>query len=613
MSQSDSLFGNIGIPKSFTYRDLRINLISLNEPMAETIIFMASPLDGVDLSSDDILQYADSIPRDALFAILVCLIYHLTLQKVDVRMELDELEQEASFYIVCKAISSSVVYSTYQQTVPLFARTLGRMDNVIYDVAQPFTMRNLTDNLDELSEEQDDDPTNTIRGIMRAEVCFPTNRMSMTRYIQPYGATISVNLTNYPKLKKSHPFYAMIRHDSMIFEHVFPALKQVEDSIRNYLDPMHLMNIMYRHMFVDMNRSIPVDKLILKDVIEVASVNGVEIYDANPSWITIRPPQCDDLIRASSLIDWGRCNPVLAQIATAILSDNGTLFIPEIASLDTTYHSGKWWLRLYLRPHFAYFTKDRAFYGDREALNTYANEFFWLQSNITDQIQFIFPTLYPMHDPTVLCYGRVMRHFLQGITFEAFAEILTCKEIKVRVCAQIDNWVYFAVVDDTLVQDAAGSVFFDGKFIADISSEKDTKIENVFDTLIGAFASANPRQILQQIDPEVLEDVKRQYNGDEDRIIFDAWESSVNMQSRSFAKKYYEVRHRIFRQAAAANGTLDPAKAAEESFRLRLKFNAVKFTDIAAAQNQESTATVANPEASSISSLIGRIFGHGKS
>lgn len=596
-------------PSSFSYRDLMIHFIGANNPYAEVTIFTATPLSDVSSSETDFLRYAEIIPKDPYFAILVATIYNLTLLKVDVRIELDERDGEGAFYIVCKTVASDSVYNTYQQTLPLFARTLGRMDNVIYDVSQPFSMHGLTDAFDEMRDEPPgDDETDTIHGILRSEVCFPTNRMSMTRYVQPYGATISVNVMNYTRLKKSHPYYAIIRHEKILFDQILPAIRQAEESIRNYLDPMHLMKIMYRHMFVDMNSRIPVESCVIKDVIEVASVNDVEIYDLSPDWITIRPSQCDDIIRASGLIDWNRCYPTLAQIATALLSDNGTLFIPEIASMDTTYHSGKWWLKLFLRPHFAFFTKDRIFYGDRNSIASFANEFFWLQSNITDQIQFIFPTLYPMHDPSVLCYGRVMTQFLKGSTFDAFAQILTCKEIKVRVCAQIDNWVYFAVVDDTIPKDTAGSIFFGGKFVAEISTEHETTLENVFDTLIGAFASANPTQILDQIEPEVLAEVKERFNNDENLIIFDAWESSINMAGRSFAKTYYQVRQRVFRAAEAAAGKDTTMQAAEESLRLRIKFNAAKFADVTEVANVEKQGPVAkqNPP----TGLLGRLFGN---
>lgn len=609
MSNSNTSGANARPPASFSYRDLMIHLISTNNPYAELTIFTATTLPGITASETDFLRYAEIIPNDPYFAILVATIYGLTILKTDVRMEIDESDEEAAFYIICKTVYSDLVYNTYQQSPTLFSKTLGRMDNVIYDVSQPFTMRNLTDVFDELNPSSDlDEGTDDIHGLLRSEVCFPTNRMSMARYIQPYGATISVNVTNYGKVKKNHPYYAIIRHEKMLFDQILPAIRQAEDSIRNYLDPLHLMKIMYHHMFVDMNFRIPVESCVIKDVIEVASVNGVEIYDVTPDWITIRPPQCDDLIRASSIIDWSKCYPVLAQIPTALLSDNGTLFIPEVLSLDTAYHGGKWWLKLFLRPHFVYFTKERIFYGDRDALSNFAGEFFWLQSNITDQIQFIFPTLYPLHDPSVLCYGRVMTQFLNGVTFDAFAQILTCNEIKVRICAQIDNWIYFAVVDDTIQKDGAGAIFFDGKFVAEVSTEHATTVENVFDTLIGAFASANPTQILDQIDPTILDEVKKRFNNDENLIIFDAWESSINMKERSFAKTYYKVRQQVFRAAEAAAGKDVSDQAAEESFRLRLKFGAAKFGDVERVPNSEKAGPIAkqNPQ----TGLLGRLFGN---
>lgn len=602
-----NIFGMFSkLPKSFSYRDLMIHLLGINNPSMEVTIFTATPMPGVDASDTDFLRYAEIIPRDPYFAILVAAIYNLSILKVDVRMEIDECEDAAAFYIVCKTVSSDSVFVTYQQTLPLFTRTLGRMDNVIYDVSQPFIMRGVTDAYDSLQDESAaENGTDDIHGLLRAEVCFPTNRMSMARYLQPYGATISVNVTNYAQLKKSHPYYAIIRHEKILFDQILPAVRQAEESIHNYLDPMHLMKIMYRHMFVDMNSHIPVESCVIKDVIEIASINDVEIYDLSPDWITIRPKQCDDIIRASALVDWNSCYPVLAQIATALLSDNGTLFIPEIASMDTAYHGGKWWLKLFLRPHFAYFTKERIFYGDKESISTFGDEFFWLQANITDQIQFIFPTLYPVYDPAVLCYGRVMVQFLKGATFDAFAQLLTCDEIKVRICAQVDNWVYFAVVDDTIYQNN-NALFFEGRFIAEIATERSSTVSSVFDTLIGAFASADPTQILNQLSQEEYDASMKKFNGDENKVIFDAWESSVNMHSRSFAKEYYTARQRVFHAAEAAAGKDIGQQAAEESFKLQTKFKSPLRETLNTVSHTENGA----PEAKRNSiGLLGRLFG----
>ena len=529
-----------GIIKHFKYRNLLLELVDSNSPYIESLVFRGYPTE----KDVNIMDYVDAVPEDSYFDYLFTCIYGLTAVQKSVRIEIDRNNNATMLYVMVRCLPSDAAISALKEKYPTFVYNLGRQSNLIYGNTRPFIVNNTYDS------EGDVDLKAGIHGTIECNVFAPNGIPPVEKYMMSYGIALNLNISNYPELSEALPNYTILGHKDLYDDYVEPVIRECEKYISDLLDPLGLMKIKFKRLYMDDGRTDVVSTLSLKLLIYIENINGVEINELTATKMVFRPAHARSTIAAISLLDWKDAATYVQQIATALLSDNGTIFIPEITSVDTCFRNGKTWLQVFFTPHFGHFTKNQIFYGHSDIVEKYGREYYWLNGSIGSFIQFIFPTLNELADPTVLCYGRIMKDFIKD-HLDVVTDVLTCKEIHLRIIAEVDSWVYFALTDNTILHDLGTFTHFAEYYLGEIvTKNEDATIENVLNSLIGAFCSADPDSLVSHVEPKLWQKVLNEtYHGDQLVAIISFWERSVRMLNRSFADSYLRVRDAIFDEA----------------------------------------------------------------
>ena len=548
-------------PSSFEYREIVLEMVDINTLNAESVVFCAYPrVEGVDL-----LKYVDLIPKDHYFNYLFACIFGLTVLRADVRFEISDENEAAVMYVFVKCVHSQTLLNAYRRSVPLFVTHTGRQTNVIIESTYPFHMNNLQD------VRGDSDTSVALNGTVHTTL-FKVNGMPyLERFMSSYGMTLDINVLPTPELKDAFPNYSILRHPKLYDDYIYQSILNMENELKRRLDPGNLMKMEFGVLFVDDSTRAVKTTLSMKVIFNITRINGIEVYELTNTRMIFRPVRPGTILGNMQDVNWDDAKEFIAQIATALYSDNGTLFIPEIISVDTYYADGKEWLSVYFTPHFGHFTRDKIFYGNAEAINEYGNEFYWLMANMGGAVQFIFPSVAQLPDPAVLCYGRVMTDFLNK-NMDQLSSLTTCPEIHIRIMAECGGWIYFALVDKTVPHDLTTFLQFSEYYLAEIESEKSKGLEEVLNILVSLFCSADPDSLLNYIPEPMWTDYLKAADGDELIAIIECWEHAVQMEKRSFAKTYYKMRDAILdiirKGNALADETLRNASMDPEIFNV---------------------------------------------
>lgn len=530
------------VPRFMNYRELTLELIDVNTPGATSALFRGYP------SSEDvdIMKYMDTIPTDYYFHYLFTCIYGLSAQDVTVRLEIDDKNQATVLYVMVACVQSDDLLNTLRTQVPLFVQAFGRVNNRLYHTVRPFCLNNLNDGATGTKS------TIPVRGTFECSLYGINGVSSCQKYMTSYGIAFNLNIANMGDIHEKFPKYSIITHEEMYHDYIEPVIQECEKFLNKQLDPLGFMKIHWKRVYMDDSCGIAVSTVSLKVVLMADQINGIEIYELSNTKMVFRSVNPGHTFGDMSSIDWMDAAPYIQQIATALISDNGTLFIPEITSIDTVYHDNKIWIQVFMTPHFGHFTRKQIFYGNGDIVSKYGNEYLWLNAQMGSFIQFIFPTMSEIPDPAVLCYGRVMKDFLEK-NLDQVAAALTCKEIRMRIISECDNWVYFALIDLTVMHELETFLHFQEYFLAEINSKEERPVEEVLNTIIGAFCASNPDTLMESVNPELWAKAMEVSHNDELVAIIAFWESSVHMDKRSFWGKYLKVREDIFNSIRASN------------------------------------------------------------
>lgn len=518
--------------------------ITVNGEQFHSVVLQAAPID----ENVDLLKYTDTLANDPYFSYMFTCIYQLTPIDVSVRVEIDEESQISIMYVYVNTIPSTVLLRSMRDKLPIFVSTVGRMTNVLYESVTPFSMNNLTDVSD--NDRSQVSIHGTISSSLMEAYGAPTNQ----RYIIPYGLSIDLNIINGSEIRKRFPHYSILTHPEMYEEYIKPSVDRAIAFLTQRLDPLGAMSIHFKVQYIVDEGFFDLTQVSLKAVLTIDQINGIEIYSISNTEMAFRPVRPGMTMDKMDEVEWNDAYPYIEQIATAVFSDNGTLFIPQITSVDTSYHNGKEWIHVYMTPHFAHFTKNQIFYGNKEMVERYGSEYYWLTGGMGAHMQFIFPSLGPLNNPLVLCYGRVMKDFLLKNKNAIFHQ-LSCKEIHMRIVAEIDNWIYFALCDITIPHYMSTFIHFNEYFVAEAASNEDNDdaINSILEMLVIAFCSTDPDTIMNVIPDANWKSIMEAAHNDELLAIISCWEHAVMMGRRSFYDKYHAVRDRILQITREAN------------------------------------------------------------
>ena len=591
------------IPKHFEYKGLALELVDVNG-VAEGVVFRAYPTK----EGKNLLDYVDSLPNDYYFHYLFTCIFGLTVEDVAVRLEIDDANEATAMYVNMQCVPSPSILDTLRKQVPVFIHTFGRNTNELYSNTRPFCLNNLRDTVN------DEKSTTSIHGVIHCSVQMVNGLSKMERYMTSYGVSIDLNISNYPEIVKKFPNYSILLHDELYSDYIDPIVRECEKQIHKMLDPLGVMKIGFKRKYIDASRTEVVSTISLKVMIWPQYINGVELYELTPTAMTFRPVRPGVTFDKFSQIDWTDAKTYVSQIATALLSDNGTLFIPEITSVDTTYVDGKQWIKVFFCPHFAHFTKDQIFYGRPDIVERYGNEFHWFNGELGSFMQFLFPSVANLPDPTVICYGRVMKDFFMA-RMDTIAAMLTCEQIHIRIAAELDNWVYFALVDCTMMHTLTTFLNFDEFYLADITTDLTDNLKAALHTIVGAFCASDPDSIISALEPEQYKKLVDDCNGDEVLAIINCWEASAHMMNRGFAAEYKEVRDEILDTVRKGNDQAIRESSVRSEIRCSMSptmkaTTTINFLDMAKmAQNHREKKEEQEKPTRDGTGFIGRLFG----
>lgn len=501
----------------------------------------------------NIIEYVDTLPKDPYFNYLFACIFGLTCIKADVRLEINDENEAAFLYVIVKACPCSSIINTCQTAIPLFIQTAGRQTNEIVSFSKPFNTGALIDVANETKS------TTRLHGIIKTSLTQVLGMPDNERYMSSYGADIDLAIGNYGEVTDDFPTYAISLHEEIFTKEVWPAIEECMDEIRKRLDPAGFMKIVFHTTFSYGGRTAAVSCINIKAMISIKEINGIQVYNLTNTNMIFRPVKPGMTFGEFTKVDWNDAKTFITQIATALYSDANTLFIPDISSFDTVYIDGKQWLKVTFEPHFCHFTKNQIFYGNADIAERYAQDFFWLTAGIGSFIQFAFPTVNEVPDPAVLCYGRVMKQFLKE-SINTFSYILTCDEIKVRVVAEQEAWVYFALIDSSVEHTLTTFLHFNEYFLANIGGDIHSDLTGVLDTLVGSFCASDPDRIMSVLPDKLWQSRLKKANGDELVAIINFWETAIQMDKRKFAPLYYKVRDAILDNIRKANDQLIQSK-----------------------------------------------------
>jgi hypothetical protein len=529
--------------------------VNINTPAGESAVFDIVPQhEGLDLET-----LVSILPNDILFAMHVSQYYGLTIQHMEVRCEMDEVTNETHLYALCKTIPNGACIKTFIEVDPLFAEEMGRASHTLATTVVPFQCYDVKDRIGDESFD--------MRGLTSMRIMREYNSPHFYRMLANYGTSISVNVTNMREIAPEHPHYDVLQHENL-FMKAYEAQTDALTIIHNHLSPSGLAHMTFSNrVYSDNGGSKPRADLSFKVVSHMSSVNGVEVYDADPFWLVCRPPNADELLDEKNQINWRKTYAFLGEVSTLLLSDSSTLFVPEVLDHDYMLIEGRKWLKITTRPGFVPFTKGGIAYGDAEVVKEYGQDHLWSFTRMANGIEMAFPLIGELNDPTAIAYGRVPISFLHDKdNTEQLLRLFTCEEIGLRLCADTDYWVYFVLIDR--YRQMRTNYDMDNKVPSNLTpllrSRETTKLEEVLRNLLGSFISSDSiQEYVAHLDPKMVAQESKKPLA-LSRHVFEQWEYNCHMNHRLFYRTYLEVKEESLEAANALRKKLKSKRGAQK-------------------------------------------------
>lgn len=530
-------------PKRFTYNDIICECVDINSALADSILLNLIP------SKSDPAELVQFIPQDPYFRFLIAYHYHLIVQDIQVRIEIDEIEGDAHLYVYCKTVPSRHVLNAYTEQTALFVEDIGRNIATIHSASYPFTIHNVKDTMS-------DGNTTTVHGFLSYRVAEIPGVPFNHRAFAPYAVTITVNTTNLAEIRENIPHYNVNQHKQIIMRKVFGAIIDCENAIRHKISPNDFIKVKFNYFVLEDPLAVySVATMCYRVVLIPSQYNGYEILDVAPSTMLIRPPKAFDFFNQVHSCNWSTIYQTCEFIATALLSDHGTLFIPEVVEHDIEIRNDKKYVRVHMRPHIAYFTDKFIHFSDGDIIRHCAQEMAWFVSRFNNNFEFAFPMSGSLENPETICYMRCPTDYFKKENMkelETMIKLFAYEKWRFRVVAETEMWTYFMLADMSIYQyDRSDSHeffnYFKEEFLCHISSKESTSLEDACDALIGTFTNIyDIGRATAMADDAFLQPYKNKYH-DNEHIIFGLWETAIRMEHRSWYGTYAEIRDRLIR------------------------------------------------------------------
>lgn len=530
-------------PKRFTYNDIICECVDINSAMADSILLSLYPRES------DATKLVNFIPEDPYFRFLIAYHYHLTVQDIQVRIEIDEIEGDAHLYVYCKTVPSRSILNSYIEQTKLFVEDVGRHVSILHSASYPFTIHNVKDTMETGNSA-------TVHGFISYRVSEIPGVPFNHRAIAPYAVTITVNTTNLKEIREDLPLYNVNQHKQILMRKVFGAIIDCEEAIRHKISPQGFIKVKFNYFVLeDPVASYSVATLCYRIVLIPALYNGYEILDLEPSTMLIRPPKAFDFFNQVHSCNWETVYQTCEFISTALLSDHGTLYVPEVMEHDIEIHNDKKFIRLHMKPHIAYFTDKYVHFGDGDIIRSCIGEIAWFVSRFNNNFEFAFPMSGTVENPEVICYMRCPTDYFKKENMkelETMIKLFAWEKWRFRVIAETEMWTYFMLADMSIYQyertdDHPFFQYFGDDFLCHVGSKEPTSLEDAIDALIGTFTNIyDIGRATALADPAFLGPYKEKYK-DNEHVTFGLWETAIRMEHRSWYPVYADIRDRLIR------------------------------------------------------------------
>lgn len=500
------------IPNFFYYRNMVCRLINIS-PTGESLEFELLPIQS-DKRKIDLLSLAERLPEDIVFKMLVSFIYGRCCTNIVTRIVMDEEKDETSFFIHCTSCANEGMIVNFNN-YGLFTQAIGRFSTSAFESTVPFTIPNV--HYIETDESVD------VKGIVTVSIERQSKYFNLIRYLHIYGCNVTVSITNIKDVRKVIPNYVPFNHNSIFSTVIDPALSEQVSKLMCYLDPVAGLDLnpkytvaydsQQAHYFSD-NQS-----YTFRIILNFQTFNGMEIQNITPYNVIFKPK--DDEFITKYLVEHGPNQFLknrISRMCTALLSDTGCLFVPEVQEIRTQFESGNEYLVANLKPRVVSFADDgniAAFGEGFVNLENIGVGAFWLKSNCSDpfsQVEMLFP-FFGNVDANTLAFIR-MPIGMPCTSYTNFAEMYTSSMITMDMCAEDSLYVYwrlyreewnrfsypdinkaipdpFIIIDEDLSED-----------ISHAAGENETALQNILMTLASSENLSSVFEIMDQRDPD---------------------------------------------------------------------------------------------------------------
>jgi hypothetical protein len=506
-------------------------------------------------------QFKQAVEKDPFLRFLIALYYQMTVQSVNVIMDVDSVSEEVYIYASVKCISSQTVFNTYSSQLGLFAEDIGRTSNTVSSGCYPFHIYNLMDRMNP------DFGKVNVDGVVTYRLRQSNGTGRYAHALSPYALTVEITIANDGEIKEQLPNFGMTCCDEIAGK-LFEVVRSSCETIQRRAAPSGFLKLGFRYYIIN-EPTYTSNSICLDFVLLVDTANEWQIIDINQTAMSIRLRDYDKMeymVAHADDIDWEPVYNVWGQIATALMSDYGTLMIPSVADHDIDKVDEKWYFKVHMNPHLACFTDEVNIYGQTEILHQCSNEFYWLHAKLPGNVTFAFPNMTTLRDREVLAYLRIPKA-LPANDVELMNDYVTkfsSADIRIRICAETGMYLYCALVDNTwyadAVKDNRAFKCMNDCFLGHVVAKKPSSNEEAIKSLIGAFAHSEgisgPVSTLNGADYKTgIEEC-----GDDIHLIFDIYEDAIRMYERSWFKDYERLREELIEEVGLAPPKLEEAK-----------------------------------------------------
>lgn len=398
----------------------------------------------------DLLYLAENLSSDVAFKMLVSFTYGRCCTDIVTRIVMNEEEDETHFFIHCSTCSNVGMINNFNN-YGLFSQSIGRYKTSSFESAVPFTIRRV--------HYLDTDEYIDVKGIITMAIERQNKYFNLIRYLHVYGCTVTISITNAKEVFKVIPDYVPFNHGSAFTNVIGPAIRDEVANLMRHLDPVGGIDLDPEFVvaydvngprFTSDNQS-----YTFRIILTFQKFNGVEIQNITP-YNVIFKPEDDDFI-SGYLVENGPnqfLKDRISRMCTALLSDNGCLFVPEVLEFRTQYEGGKEFINASLRPRLVPFTDDGSInvYGDGNVnLESIFMNAFWLKSKCPDplgRVEMVFP-FFGNVDSNTMAYIR-MPIGMPDTTYVEVAGMYTSSMISMDVCAEDSLYVYWRLYKEEL-------------------------------------------------------------------------------------------------------------------------------------------------------------------